>query len=146
MRGRCVSTQVCKYLSVRVCDHTRPTTRPVCNTAIGYILHGNSKYWSSRMKNWLGYFCTSIALFCFLCRPAMAAPSPRLHERFDRGWLFYRGDEPGASAVDFNATGWRQVDLPHDWSIEDLPESGSGLPSLSLVPGAWRFKTGDDPA
>jgi beta-galactosidase len=40
---------------------------------------------------------------------------------FDDGWLFLRGDAAGAQASGFDASGWRKVDLPHDWSIEDLP-------------------------
>jgi beta-galactosidase len=39
---------------------------------------------------------------------------------FDDDWTFFRGDVPGAEASDFNDSTWRKVDLPHDWSIEDL--------------------------
>jgi beta-galactosidase len=45
-----------------------------------------------------------------------------LRERsFDEGWRFNRGDAPGAESYVFDDTAWRKVDLPHDWSIEDLP-------------------------
>lgn len=37
---------------------------------------------------------------------------------FDNDWKFYLGDEPLASAKDFNDNNWRNLDLPHDWSIE----------------------------
>ena len=40
---------------------------------------------------------------------------------FDDGWLFLRGDAAGAHESGFDASAWRKVDLPHDWSIEDLP-------------------------
>jgi beta-galactosidase len=40
---------------------------------------------------------------------------------FDDGWLFLRGDAQGAHEAGFDASAWRKVDLPHDWSIEDLP-------------------------
>ena len=40
---------------------------------------------------------------------------------FDEGWRFFRGDAPGAEAPSFDDGGWRTLDLPHDWSIEDLP-------------------------
>ncbi len=40
---------------------------------------------------------------------------------FDDGWLFLRGDATGANEPGFDASAWRKVDLPHDWSIEDLP-------------------------
>jgi beta-galactosidase len=40
---------------------------------------------------------------------------------FDTGWRFLRADAPGAEAPSFNDSAWRKLDLPHDWSIEDLP-------------------------
>jgi len=49
---------------------------------------------------------------------------------FDSGWRFHRGDVPGAESVEFDDGTWKQIDLPHDWSIEDLPplpqENGQG--------------------
>lgn len=45
---------------------------------------------------------------------------------FNDEWRFHRGDFPGAEAPDFNDSGWRMLDVPHDWSIEDLPPSDSG--------------------
>jgi beta-galactosidase len=38
---------------------------------------------------------------------------------FDSGWKFNRGDVPGAETASFDDSQWRQLDLPHDWSIED---------------------------
>lgn len=40
---------------------------------------------------------------------------------FDGGWRFHRGDAPGAENAVFDDTAWRTLDLPHDWSVEDLP-------------------------
>lgn len=40
---------------------------------------------------------------------------------FDEGWRFFRGAAPGGEAESFDDSGWRVLDLPHDWSIEDLP-------------------------
>jgi beta-galactosidase len=40
---------------------------------------------------------------------------------FDSEWLFYKGDPAGAGLPDFDDSGWRMLDVPHDWSIEDLP-------------------------
>ena len=42
-------------------------------------------------------------------------------QSFDDGWRFHRGDAPGAEDPAFNDVAWRKLDLPHDWSIEDLP-------------------------
>src|SRR5579862_2273225 len=40
---------------------------------------------------------------------------------FDADWCFLRGDAPGAETPAFDDSGWRKLDVPHDWSIEDLP-------------------------
>ena len=41
---------------------------------------------------------------------------------FDEGWRFIKENPDGAEDPAFNDSGWRIIDLPHDWSIEDLPE------------------------
>jgi beta-galactosidase len=55
----------------------------------------------------------------------------RVRDSFDFGWKFLKGDAPGAQLPKFSDAGWRNVDLPHDWSIEgpfgqDEPSKGSG--------------------
>jgi beta-galactosidase len=45
-------------------------------------------------------------------------PSQRARETFDFGWKFLKGDASGAQRPDFGDSSWRDVDLPHDWSIE----------------------------
>jgi beta-galactosidase len=67
---------------------------------------------------------------------AQAAPRERLS--LDQGWLFHQGDVAtppikghgasynsakaggvtGAAATDFDDSGWRRLDLPHDWAVE----------------------------
>jgi beta-galactosidase len=42
-------------------------------------------------------------------------------QNFDSDWKFYMGDAAGAETTAFDDSQWRQLDLPHDWSIEDLP-------------------------
>src|ERR1041385_3190050 len=48
------------------------------------------------------------------------APGPR-EVSFDGGWRFLRGDATGAERPEIDDAGWRTLDVPHDWSIEDLP-------------------------
>jgi|GEM_PF-640587 len=43
--------------------------------------------------------------------------------RFDDNWKFYRGKTEGAENPGFDDSKWRALNLPHDWSIEDLPAS-----------------------
>jgi beta-galactosidase len=38
--------------------------------------------------------------------------------KIDFDWKFRLGDEPDASQQNFNDSIWRELDLPHDWSIE----------------------------
>jgi beta-galactosidase len=49
---------------------------------------------------------------------AAESNAPRLALQADSGWKFTLGDPSGAEAPSFADTAWRQVDLPHDWSIE----------------------------
>ena len=77
---------------------------------------------------------------------AHAAPDPR-DRFFDSGWRFLRADAPGAEAPGFDDSTWRALDVPHDWSIEDLPTlEKSPVPELPVPAGQWRFQKGDDPA
>ena len=40
---------------------------------------------------------------------------------FDNGWSFTKDSVTNAELSGFDDSKWRKVDLPHDWSIEDLP-------------------------
>lgn len=37
---------------------------------------------------------------------------------FTTGWTFNLGDDESASAPDYDDSGWRKLNLPHDWAIE----------------------------
>ena len=61
------------------------------------------------------------ALLCFVSAAFAAAepaPTPRESIPIDTGWRFRLGDLPAAWQPTFDDTGWRVLDLPHDWSIE----------------------------
>src|SRR4029078_2417285 len=45
---------------------------------------------------------------------------------FDADWHFVRDSVAGAEQPGFDDSKWRVLDLPHDWSIEDLPEQIPG--------------------
>lgn len=76
----------------------------------------------------------------------ISASPPRETIRFDSDWKFLRGDQSGAEAGAFDDSSWRTLDVPHDWSIEDLPPKPDALPELEAVTGEWSFQKGDDPA
>ena len=44
----------------------------------------------------------------------------RRDQSFDNDWRFQRGDAAGAEDIGFDDSHWRKLDVPHDWSIEDL--------------------------
>lgn len=44
---------------------------------------------------------------------------------FNENWSFYRGDVKDAASPGFDDSSWRNIDLPHDISMEDLPEQDS---------------------
>src|SRR5690606_10081926 len=50
------------------------------------------------------------------CHAQRAGGSHTLN--FDFDWRFHLGDIAGASEMSYDDASWRQLDLPHDWSIE----------------------------
>ena len=51
-------------------------------------------------------------------------PKTNIAERrasFDNGWRFLKDSLSGFENPGFNDSNWRLLDVPHDWSIEDLP-------------------------
>src|SRR5688572_326592 len=74
---------------------------------------------------------------------------------FDFDWRFHRGGAQRAEIPEFDDSKWRKVDLPHDWSIEDLPGTKSPFDpnAISQVSGGftvggtgWYRKTFSIPA
>jgi beta-galactosidase len=61
---------------------------------------------------------------------------------FDFDWRFHRGGAIGAETPGFDDSKWRVIDIPHDWSIEDLPGTNSpfNIDAISQVSGG--FTTG----
>src|SRR5947209_5931931 len=47
-----------------------------------------------------------------------AAQAARITESFDKDWRFLKSDARGAEGVGFDDSSWRNLDVPHDWSIE----------------------------
>ena len=86
------------------------------------------------MSHDLCYLALGIAMTLLLCGVAAAAPSPRVRERFDHAWRFHRGEAAEAWQADFDDSTWREVDLPHDWSVEDLPPTDQTSQALRSGP------------
>jgi beta-galactosidase len=93
-------------------------------------------------------FRFGITLWVVIClQTAWAVEGvPRKTQLFDFGWRFFRGEAADAQAPGFDDRQWRLLDLPHDWSIEDLPAPPPDKePRLYMTKGQWRFRRGDDP-
>jgi len=59
-----------------------------------------------------------IALLSLTVKLSALEYPPRMSEDFNRGWRFSLGEQSGAFTVGYQDTKWRQLNLPHDWSIE----------------------------
>jgi len=69
-----------------------------------------------------------LTLACMACQQGgNELVNPRQTLLFNEDWRFHRGDVDSAEKVAFNDKAWRILSLPHDWSIEDIPETDSPL-------------------
>jgi beta-galactosidase len=57
-------------------------------------------------------------LFVFVALCLAAASAGRTTLPFDSNWRFLKADASGAEAPGFDDSGWRTVEVPHDWAIE----------------------------
>ena len=79
-------------------------------------------------------------VFCLLLAGTNFAQSRQL--LFDGDWRFQLGGAQGAEAENFDDSKWRRLDLPHDWSIEDLPGTGSPFNPHAISQVNGGFTTG----
>lgn len=94
------------------------------------------------MKAFRHLSTTFVYLACLGCSTLLlsqtSSSTPRERLSLDRGWLFHEGDIPfpeisthqesydnakagsssGAASPGYDDSSWRQVDLPHDWAVE----------------------------
>jgi len=61
---------------------------------------------------------------------------------FDFNWRFQRGAAHEAEAPTFDDSKWGKIDLPHDWSIEDLPGTHSPFDSNAMGGVSTGFTVG----
>ncbi len=55
---------------------------------------------------------------------------------FNKEWKFFMGDDSLATVISYNDSRWRQLDLPHDWSIEgNYSESNPATTQGGALPG-----------
>ncbi len=72
---------------------------------------------------------------------------PGQEVRIDDGWRFQKGEVPNGQQPYYDDSSWAVVDLPHDWSLDDLPpREVDSRTTISVTDGVWRFTKGDDMA
>jgi len=81
-------------------------------------------------------------MLTLLIQNADAQRLPNTTALFDSGWRFHRGGAQGAEDPAFDDSKWRTVDLPHDWSIEDLPGTNSPFSADAISQVSGGFTTG----
>ena len=57
----------------------------------------------------------------------LSSNAQRIQTLFDSSWKFYKGDVTNGEKENINDNDWRNVELPHDWSIEDLPNQSDSV-------------------
>mgnify|MGYP000894752564 FL=1 len=71
------------------------------------------------------FLCFSLVFFLFSvlysCNNKKAAEPFSRTVSFDEGWRFLKDSLVSAENSDFDDSNWRTLNVPHDWSIEDLP-------------------------
>ena len=92
-----------------------------------------------------------LASFLFLWGMTMQAGAHdgARKQLFDFDWKFMLGDPSEASSAGFDDSGWRTLDLPHDWSVEGTisPDAPMGNDGGYFPAGiAWYRKTFEVPA
>ncbi|HVY73479.1 MAG TPA: glycoside hydrolase family 2 TIM barrel-domain containing protein [Puia sp.] len=63
-------------------------------------------------------------------------------ELFDTGWQFFKGGVERGQDPSIDDTHWRKVDLPHDWSIEDIGSTQSPFDSNAISQVGGGFTVG----
>ncbi len=61
-----------------------------------------------------------------------AEENPRQKILFDFDWKFLRDDVENAQKSDFDDSEWRTLNVPHDWSVEDIPGTDSPIDSAAI--------------
>jgi beta-galactosidase len=89
---------------------------------------------------------TRILILISLTILSSLSSNAQLHGRnitdFNFNWKFYKGDITNGQSVALDDSGWRSLDLPHDWSIEG-PFSKNNSSCTAYLPGGigWYRKS-----
>lgn len=104
-----------------------------------YLLLWYSSLWPSQSTYApsMNRFLLPLCLLALMAGELAAASteSARKTIPFDLDWRFLKADAPGAEQPAFEDAGWRNLDVPHDWSIEGpFSETNSTRGSGGFLP------------
>jgi beta-galactosidase len=91
----------------------------------------------------------AVCLLLFLVSLSFANSRPGKQVSFNQNWRFHLGDVSNAQDAGFDDSQWRQLDVPHDWSIEgEFSENAPSGTGGGALPGGlgWYRKTFTIPA
>ncbi len=74
------------------------------------------------MKKLLNICLVTVFVICSMSVLAQNKNEKNRTISFDKKWLFIKKNVQNGEHTKFDDSSWRKVDLPHDWSIEDLPD------------------------
>lgn len=72
------------------------------------------------------FFLLSLVSFGSVAQTKRVVDKTPREVNFDAGWRFVKDSTISAENISFDDSKWRRVNLPHDWSIEDLPNQREG--------------------
>jgi beta-galactosidase len=90
------------------------------------------------------FFCFILSVILFNSNCSNDRTQARITENFNKGWKFRLGDTTNVISPSFDDSGWRSLNLPHDWSIEgEFNKDNPATPVGGALPGGigWYRKT-----
>ncbi|HEY4155768.1 MAG TPA: glycoside hydrolase family 2 TIM barrel-domain containing protein [Puia sp.] len=81
-------------------------------------------------------------LFILLSFQSMAQSLDSTNILFDAGWQFFKGGVEKGQEPALDDSHWRTLDLPHDWSIEDIGSTRSPFDSNAISQVGGGFTVG----
>jgi beta-galactosidase len=101
------------------------------------------------MKRLINLLALLALVLLFSASHIFANPRPGHTVSFNQDWRFHLGDVANGQAPELDDSGWRSLNLPHDWSIEgEFSEKNPATPGGGALPGGigWYRKTFTLPA
>lgn len=81
-----------------------------------------------------------IFIASLLCFVFATTHSQRMKYNFNPGWKMFVGDDPNASSIDFDDSGWKKVTLPYAWNEDDAFKKDIAELSTGIAWYRKRFK------